>query len=301
MSDAWLAVVNPAAGGGRCGKLAPAALEKLSSGGIPIEVVHTRAKNQAWAIARDAWRGGYRRFLAVGGDGTAFEIVNGVFAEAPHEPERPRMAFLPLGSGNSFLRDFTTSSVEYATQALLENRQRPCDVLRLVHRRGVLHFINLVTFGFASDAAVLRDRTFRSFGTLGYWLAVLVCLARLQRRPFPLRADGDAQLDTRRCLFLSFSNTKFTGGNMMIAPDADPFDGLIEYVRWGPVGRLRLMANLPGLYSGAHIRHPLAERRGVKQVEFALDAPVDVMIDGEVATVHPERLEVLPGALLVAV
>jgi len=300
VSDAYLAVVNPAAGGGRCGKLAPGALEELRAAGLKFEVVEVKRPGHGSELAREAERRGFRKFLAVGGDGTAYEILNGLFPRLADAP-RPSLAFLPLGSGNSFLRDFSRDGLAYARQALREGRERPCDVLRLVHRGGALHFINLLTFGFASDAAVLRDRTFRSFGTLGYWLAVLVCLARLERRPFPLRADGDAELDRRRCLFLSFSNTKFTGGNMMIAPDADAFDGLIEYVRWGPVGRLRLVANLPGLYSGAHIRHPLAERRGVKRVEFALDAPVDVMIDGEVATLHPEHLDVLPGALMVAV
>ncbi|MGH9788605.1 MAG: diacylglycerol/lipid kinase family protein [Candidatus Acidiferrales bacterium] len=300
MSDAYLAVVNPAAGGGRCGQLAPAALDELRAAGLELEVAELRRPGHGTELAREAEQRGFRKFLAVGGDGTAYEILNGLFPRAADAP-RPSLAFLPLGSGNSFLRDFSRDGLTYARQALREGRERPCDVLRLTHRGGALHFINLLTFGFASDAAVLRDRTFRRLGMLGYWLAVLVCLARLERRPFPLRADGDPQLDSRRCLFLSFSNTKFTGGNMMIAPDADPFDGLIEYVRWGPVGRLRLVANLPGLYSGAHIRHRLAERRGVKRVEFALDAPVDVMIDGEVATLHPERLEVLPGALLVAV
>lgn len=300
MSDAWLAVVNPAAGGGRCGKLAPAALDELRAAGMKLEVAELQRPGHGSELARDAERRGFRKFLAVGGDGTAFEILNGLFPR-PADTPRPSLAFLPLGSGNSFLRDFSRDGLAYARQALKEGRERPCDVLRLTHRGGALHFINLLTFGFASDAAVLRDRKFKGLGTLGYWLAVLVCLARLRRRPFPLRADGDAQPDTRRCLFLSFSNTKFTGGNMMIAPDADPFDGLIEYVRWGPVGRLRLVANLPGLYSGAHIRHAMAERSGVKQVEFALDAPVDVMIDGEVATLHPVRLDVLPGALMVAV
>jgi diacylglycerol kinase family enzyme len=300
MSETWLAVVNPAAGGGRCGKLAPDALDELRAAGLKLEVAELERPGHGRELAQEAERRGVRKFLAVGGDGTAFEILNGLFPRAADAP-RASLAFLPLGSGNSFLRDFSRDGLAYARQALREGRERPCDVLRLVHRGGALHFINLLTFGFASDAAVLRDRKFKGWGKLGYWLAVLVCLARLERRPFPLRADQDKEFDRRRCLFLSFSNTKFTGGNMMIAPDADPFDGLIEYVRWGPVGRLRLVANLPGLYSGAHIRQPQAERRGVGAVQFDLDAPVEVMIDGEVTTLHPERLDVLPGALLVAV
>jgi len=84
---------------------------------------------------------------------------------------------------------------------------------------------------------------------------------------------------------------------MMIAPKAEINDGLVEYVRWGPIGRRGLVRNLPGLYDGTHIRHPLAERKAVRRVEFQLDAPVDVMVDGEVLTLHCEEVDVLPGAL----
>lgn len=85
----------------------------------------------------------------------------------------------------------------------------------------------------------------------------------------------------------------------MIAPRAEVDDGLIEYVRWGPIGRLGLIRNLSTLYDGTHIQHPLAERQAVKRVDFQLQAPVDVMVDGEVLTLHCETLDVLPSALKV--
>jgi diacylglycerol kinase family enzyme len=102
-------------------------------------------------------------------------------------------------------------------------------------------------------------------------------------------------------LFLTFNNSKFTGGTMMIAPDALTDDGLIEYVRWGPIGRAGLIRNLATLYDGTHTRHPLAERRAVGRVEFQLDGPVDVMIDGEVLTLECRGIDVLPSALRVVV
>jgi len=84
---------------------------------------------------------------------------------------------------------------------------------------------------------------------------------------------------------------------MMIAPRAEVDDGLVEYVRWGPIGRLGLIRNLPGLYDGTHIQHPLAECKAISRVEFKLDAPVDVMVDGEVLSLQCEELDVLPRAL----
>ncbi len=300
MSESYLAVVNPAAGGGRSRKLLGPALERLRAAGLKIDVVETLGEGDATRIAREAYARGQTHFLAVGGDGTSYEIINGLFPEAEHG-KRPTIGFLPLGTGNSFLRDFTTRGMEHTIEALLAERSRTCDVLRLKHKEGVIHFTNLLSVGFAADVAMLRHRRFKSYGEFGYLISVLVTVARLRRRPFLLRADGNDRTDARRCLFLSFNNSKFTGGKMMIAPQAETDDGLIEYVRWGPIGRLGLIANLPGLYAGTHIQHPMAERSGVKRVEFLLDEPVDVMVDGEVLTIHCETLDVLPGAIRVVV
>ena len=300
MNEAFLAIVNPAAGGGRARKLVAPVLSRLQSGGVPVSIVETTAPGQATELARDAYARGYRKFIAVGGDGTSYEIVNGLF---PHDEsaERPTLAFLPLGTGNSFLRDFSDRGVEYAIESLLARRSRPCDVLRLKHADGVIHYINLLSMGFAADVATLRARRFSAWGEPGYQAAIFLTLARFRRRPFPLRVDEQTDIDRRPCLFLTFNNSKFTGGTMMIAPNAEVSDGLIEYVRWGPIGRIGLIRNLPTLYDGTHVQHPLAERRAAGRIDFFLDAPVDVMVDGEVLTLHCQTLDVLPSALNVVV
>lgn len=298
MSERYFTIVNPAAGSGRCGKLAPRALERLRAGGLTLEVHETHAPGEATALARDAYAQGWRNFIAAGGDGTTYEVVNGFFPEAA-EGGRPTLGFLPLGTGNSFLRDFTDRGAEHTIQALLEGRRRKCDVFRLRHSRGELYFINTLNLGFAADCATVAGRRFKPLGEIGYLLSVLACLARLRRRAFPLRADGEP--DARRCLFLAFSNSKFTGGRMMIAPDAAIDNGLIEYVHWGPLGRMALVYNLPKLFDGSHIRHPLASRRTAKRIDFELDAPVDIVVDGEIFTLEIESLDVLPGAMDVIV
>lgn len=297
MSKKFFALVNPAAGGGRSAKLAAQALDELRKADIEIEAVETRAPGDGISHIRKAWARGFRKFLAVGGDGTSYEIVNGLFPAAQAEAARPTLAFLPLGTGNSFLRDFSDRGVEYARASILENRSRPCDVIKLTHRDGVLYYINLLSIGFAADVAAVTNRRLKPLGPLGYWVGILICLARLERRVFPLRVDGAADTDRRRCLFLSFNNSKFTGGKMMIAPDARTDDGLIEFVRWGPIGRLALLRNLHTLYDGTHLKHPLAERCSARRIDFELNAPVDLMVDGESLTLHCQSLEVLPGAL----
>ena len=300
MSDAFVVVINPAAGGGRCRKLVGPALERLRSGGLNLELVETSRPGDATRIAREHFARGYRRFIAVGGDGTSYEIVNGLFPEA-EGGESPVLGFLPLGTGNSFLRDFTQEGVEGAMQALLAQRTRACDVMRMRHKDGTIYFINLLSVGFAADVNATRSRTFAGWGEPGYFLSIFIRLAQLRRRPFPLRIEGEGNPDIRPCLFLTFNNSKFTGGTMMIAPNAQVDDGLVEYVRWGPIGRVGLIRNLSTLYDGTHINHPLAERRAARRIDYQLAGPVDVMVDGEALTLHLEALDVLPSALRVVV
>ena len=297
MKKEMLAIVNRAAGGGRAGKFAASALDRLRSSGIAVDAENTSGPGDATRIAREAYAKDYRNFISVGGDGTGFEIVNGIFPEALNTMDRVALGFLPLGTGNSFLRDFSKNGLQHATEALLVGKRRRCDVLKLTHATGVIYYINLLSVGFTADVTALANRRFKRLGEAGYVLAVLGSLMRLRRRAFPLRLDSTVEFDTNRCLFLTFNNSKYTGGKMMIAPKAESDSGLIEYVRWGAIGRLALLKNFPTLFDGTHLNHPRASRSGAKRIEFDLEGPVDVMVDGEVLTIQPKLLEVLPGAL----
>ena len=296
MKDRFLAIVNPAAGGGRAVKLAGEKLAQLREKGLRIDVIASTGPAHATQLAAEAYTQGYRKFLAVGGDGTAHEVINGIFAQG-EATEEVELGFLPMGTGNSFLRDFSEQGEQAALEALVSRRKRSVDLLRLRHAAGTIYSFNLLSVGFTANVGALTNRVFKAFGHLGYLLGVFVCVVRLDRRAFKMRCDNDREWDERRCLFLTFNNSKFTGGTMMIAPHADPSDGFIEHVRWGPIGRLGLIKMLPRLYDGTHTDHPLAETRRVKNVQFSLDAPVDVMIDGEIVTVKCELLDILPGAM----
>lgn len=294
--ERFLAIVNPAAGGGKSAKLADAALAELREQGIEVRVLTTASKGHAADLAAEAYLNGHRRFIAVGGDGTAHEILNGLFGRARVQ-ERVSLGFLPLGTGNSFLRDFAENGADASLRAMLEGRTRRVDLVRLTHATGEIFSLNILSLGFTADVGALTNRYFKPLGPLGYLLGVFVRAAQLRRRSFTLRCDDDSEWDDRRALFLAFNNSKYTGGTMLIAPDADATDGYIEFVRWGPIGRLDLLRALPRLYDGTHTQHPLASRRSVRHVEFNLPVPVDVLIDGEIEALECKSIDILPGAL----
>jgi diacylglycerol kinase (ATP) len=292
----YFAIVNPAAGGGRCGKLAPAALAELKATGANVEVVITSAPGQATTFARAAYARGVRDFIAVGGDGTSFEIVNGLFPEALDADDKPTLGFLPLGTGNSFLRDFTTEGASYALDAIKRGLRRPCDVIRLRHREGELYYINILSFGFLADVCALANRRFKRFGEAGYGLGVAAKLIELPSRPIPHALDG-GPLDRRPLSFIVISNSRFTGGKMLISPGAEIADGLAEVTVAEKLSRISFMKTFPKIFDGSHLGHPALHAGRARKIEFKVDRMEDAMIDGEVIPVWPTELEVVAGAL----
>lgn len=293
---ALLAVVNPAAGGGVCGKRAPAAVERLRQSGIKVDVVETSAPGQATDVAREAVAAGRRHFIAVGGDGTSYELINGIFSGALPAGERPSLGMLPLGTGNSFLRDFTDQGAEYAIEAIIAGKTRPCDLVRCTHTRGALHFINIFSIGFVADVGATRNRNFSGLGEFGYTLSTVLRVAALRPYTFPMQIDGQPE-DREPLTFLSFNNSRFTGGKMMMAPDANTRDGLLDIIRVGRMGRVGLLRTFPKIFSGTHVQHPAVRCYQAPGLDLRLADDIDVMVDGEMIKINPRRLEVVPAAL----
>ncbi len=292
----YVVIVNPAAGFGRCGKRAPVVIDRLRRAGLGIEVRRTSGPRDATRIAAQAFAEGYRGFIAAGGDGTCFEVLNGCFPPALEAGERVRFGVLPLGTGNSFLREFTSEGAEHSIRALTEDRRRDCDVLVFHHSAGRSYFINLFGFGFVSQVTFWASRKLKRFGALGYVLAVLAAVARLRHPVLPIRVDGgDAERSPRTLLCVC--NTKYTAGDMMMAPAADVTDGLADLIVAEPIGRLDLIRTFPKIFRGTHLAHPKVSARAVRRIDFETDQTLTVMVDGELLDVVPHRIEVLSRSL----
>jgi YegS/Rv2252/BmrU family lipid kinase len=281
-------IVNPAAGGGKAARRAERWLAQLG----PHTLVHTSGRGHATSIAQTT---GSERIIAVGGDGTLFEVVNGLMRR---EGTRPSLGILPLGTGNSFVRDLGASTPEQAVDAIRADRRRPVDVLRLDCESGPTWSINLVSIGFTAEVGELANRRFKALGPAGYVAAVLISVGRLHCPTFPIRLDR-GPLDDRACVFLSFSNSQYTGGQMHMAPSADISDGLVEVVRVGAMRRRRLLSAFPKIFGGTHVSMPEVEVARAREVAFVADEPFDLMIDGEILRALPRSLSVEPGAISV--
>ena len=208
MSTGYLAIVNPAAGGGTGKRTAATAIGALRDAGISVDVVETQAAGDGTRIASEAYGEGRRDFISVGGDGTSYEVINGLMPACANTDERPSLAIVPAGTGNSFLRDFTEDGVQTAIDALLHDRVRDCDIVRVEHTKGTVFSINLFSLGFVAQVGALTNRRFKRFGEMGYVLGVLTMLAKLKPVSLPMRVNGGALRDDA-VTFLSINNSQF--------------------------------------------------------------------------------------------
>lgn len=288
-------ILNPAAGGGRCGRAAPAAITRLREAGVELTVHATTGPGDATRFAREAWAAGHRRLLVAGGDGTTYEVLQGLYPLAD-PTDRPTLGMIPLGTGNSFLRDLGVEDAEGALAAVIGGRSRPVDVIAATLSDGVIHYVNLLSIGFTSDVGATTNRWFKPLGAGGYAVATVLEVVRLRARAFPHQLD-DGPVDRAPYAFLSFSNSRCTGGTMVMAPDADVADGRVDVIRVGDLGRVGLLATFPRIYEGRHLEHPRNSGATAASVRFSLEGPLDLMVDGEVVRGHLQRLDVLPGAL----
>ena len=286
-----VAIVSGGAAGGR----APARAEPYLAR-IPSVVVRpTTGPGHATALAREAREDGVDAVIAVGGDGTLFEVLNGLLPGSG-PGKGPALGILPLGTGNSFVRDVGLGDADAGLAAILAGRTRPVDVLRIEHDGGEAYSINLVSLGFTADAGDLVNRKYKRMGVAGYVTAVMSSLVELRYHAFPHSLD-DGPFDARPVTMLSLCNSRYTGGAMMMAPGADPSDGYLDVIRIGTMRRRRLLSSFPKIFRGTHLEMTEVETRRARSVAFAPTGEVPVMVDGEVLPMAVRRVSVVPGAV----
>jgi YegS/Rv2252/BmrU family lipid kinase len=295
-----LLVVNPAAGHGR-GRNCFERLEPTLREQIPgLEVRFSEYPGHAVEIGRDAAGQGFDSLICLGGDGTPFEVIAGLYDRGRPE-KRPEMGLIPAGTGNSFVRDFGTASPEEALRNILAGRRRAVDLVEFESEEeghAVRRYsLNIIGVGLIADILQLTNERLKFLGAAGYSLAVLIRLVRGMNNRVKIDLDGVGRTAADSALVVS--NSKFTGGKMKIAPEADPSDGRADLVLFNGVNRREIVAIFSAVFSGRHAAHPKVEMRRAARMTIEADPPLRIMADGELLGYTPLKLRVLPSELVI--
>jgi diacylglycerol kinase (ATP) len=297
-SDAVLIVVNPTAGGGRARRLVPWLTDMARRGHHQLLV--TTAAGDA---ERAAAAGIHERIVAVGGDGTVQEVVNGM--AAAHGAAV--LGIVPAGQGNDLARALgVPRDGRRALGDALDGSARRIDIGQATGSDGrVRRFASAGGTGFDAQVAhaMARPRAAWHRSRVGYLLSTLDELRGYRNVALRLSwVDGDQppQVAELSSLFVAFANGAYYGGGMRIAPRAALDDGKLDLCIVGDIGRGAALLQIPGIYRGRHVRHPLVRMARAQRLRIDGDG-VPVHLDGEPFGHLPLDVTILPGALRVAV
>ncbi len=288
-----LVILNPQAANGRARSLA-AKLEALFLGhGVTADLRLSSGPQDAVEMVRMADLAVYDGVVAAGGDGTAFEVVNGYMANIG--TSKPPLGVLPIGTGNSFARDIDlkTGDVDKAIALVAAADTRRIDVGRFTINDGSYHFLNILGLGFASNVTA-RARRLKLLGNVSY--AVAVVLETIFLRTNRMILDVDGQRLERDSVFCEISNTRYTA-NFLMAPAARLDDGLLDITLLRGVSRRRLLTAFPKVFSGEHVHLPEVETLTARRIRIDSDEKMILTPDGEVLGHSPVDVECIPGAL----
>lgn len=303
-------VVNPRSGGGRTRREWPAIERDLRAAFPLMTVVATKRRGDATALVRAALREGHHEIIAVGGDGTINEAVNGFFDANGSVAPDAVFGFVTSGTGGDFRKTFGIEAGPAAGVARLKGATiKSVDIGRLIclTRTGeptTRYFINIGSFGLSGVIvdSVNRARIAKLFGgQFAFAFHSVAGMLFYRERTVRIRVDGDfdeiASIST-----VAVANGQYFGGGMRVAPNAKPDDGLFDVIIMGGTPKSRAMADMKLIYTGEHLNDPAVRAlRGAKIVAVPVaetrGRPVLIEVDGESAGRLPATFEILPRAL----
>jgi len=303
-----LFIVNPIAGSGRAHDIVPRIEAWLAEHGTEARLLETREKGHAERLAAAAADLGHDRVIAVGGDGTIQEVLNGLLASgAGTDGALPSVGLVPAGRGNDLARSVDLPIDPIACLPIsIGATTRPFDVGMARGEDGRQRYFGAAG-GAGFDAQVAYTmavhRRFWMRGEAGYFLGTLNELRRFRNGELrvTLIGDGEDRVVAQRFLFVAFANGPVYGGGMRICPDASVDDGWLDICLVGDLSRIEALRELPGIYQAKHVNNAKVEIVRARSVRVEGDATTRVHLDGEPFGSVPVEISLLPTAIDVAV
>ncbi len=278
-----LIIFNPHAGSGQSLTHLADIENHLNQSNINYQLMHTEQAGDAKTAVQTAQLSAYDGVVAAGGDGTLFEVINGLMS---HDAEdRIPLGIIPVGTGNAFARELGLQPTDWQAgiDLILHRRFRDIDVGEVQTATDHFYFLNIIGLGFVVQAG-RSTMKIKKLGKSSYTLATLWETIRLKKYPLKLQmtlADGQVEQLHDDLVFVEVANSRYTGTSFLIAPDAQIDDGLLDVIILKKISRFKILRLFPSIYSGKHVNYPEVETRQVKSISIESEQPMPLMPDGE--------------------
>ncbi|MEZ0350723.1 diacylglycerol kinase [Mycobacterium sp. pR1184] len=286
------ALTNPLSGHGTAVHVAEVAIARLHARGVEVNEIIGDDAQDARYLAAAAIERGTDALVATGGDGVisnALQVLAGT--DIP-------LGIIPAGTGNDHAREFgiPTNDPEAAADIIVDGWTQTIDLGRIRDGNGQDKWFGTVAAaGFDSLVTDRANRMSWPHGRLRYYVAMLAELTQLRMLPFRLTFDGNQEIDTDITL-AAFGNTRSYGGGLLICPDADYTDGLLDITMAHTASRTKFVRLFPTVMKGTHVR--LDEVTTARAKTVHVECPgINVYADGDYACPLPAEISAVPQAL----
>ena len=283
-------IVNSRSSGLSEENLLPELENEFKAHHIEFDLLRTQYHGHATQLVKQLSIREYDAIVSMGGDGTNFEVLNSIL-KYHGDSEIPPLGILPCGRGNSFAKDLQIFSAKDGIDALGRQITRAVDVCQFSQNQTAHYFVNLMGFGFVTDVAKTAIR-FKWAANFSYVIGVFYRLMGLSFHQMVLEIDGEV-ISGQNC-FVEICNSKFTGGNMLMAPEAAIDDGLFDAVVVSPLSRASLLATFPKIFKGTHGMNRAVKFIKGKSAVVYTDPQKSLLPDGEIFGTTPTEITILP-------
>src|SRR5438874_3366733 len=299
-----LFIVNPSSGAGKAGREWAAVETWLPTSGLPYEVAFTTRPLEATEIAQTAVRQSRPVVVAVGGDGTLNEVVNGFFRNGAPLPTSSKLAMVPLGTGGDFRRTLRIpidpkQAIEILRTGMVRRLDAGCVTFQTDDgATAVRHFINIADAGLGGDVVYRVNRGSKRLGSLTYKVGSGLALLTYKHKPMTMVIDGSTH-ELAKAQQVVVANCQFFGGGMQMAPSASPTDGVFDVIVVKDAGKIETMRGINDFLNGKHLDNgnPKIDLMYGKRITVTSPETVRIDLDGEDVGFLPALFEIQPGAI----
>lgn len=308
MNDAWYIIANPTSGGGKAKKQLPKVKQLLEQEGFDFHWEETKAAGHAVQLVHEGVKKGFKKFLAVGGDGTGHEVVNGIFSQSTIPSQDITYSIVSVGTGNDWIKEYGIPKDFKKWIPLLKTAKTYQQDIGLAHfntasgEQESRYFVNVA--GMAYDAFVARQMLQSSLpfsNKIVYLFLIFKCLFAYTLRKARVTFDGN-QVD-HAYYTINVGLCRYSGGGMQFVPHAVPNDGQFALTYAKTISKLGVILATPYFYNGKVDQHPKVEvfQTNKVRVEALEETPTLLELDGDFVGQTPVDFELLPQALTILV
>tara|TARA_Y100001980_G_C14545272_1_gene324753 strand:- start:590 stop:1477 length:888 start_codon:yes stop_codon:yes gene_type:complete len=261
-----------------------------------LTVLHTKYAGHAFDLANTLDFNKHDGLCAIGGDGTMYEMINGMLKRK--DKKKIPIGLITGGTGNSFMYDVECLDPVEAARRIVKYNLRPLDIAKVDANGELFYAFNIVGWGLATDAGKLAEKL-RWLGGMRYNIASVIEVLKGKNRIANLKLGKEEIKDN--FIFVIGCNTIHTGKAMKMAPLAKLDDGKIDLLIVRKTSRVNLLKLFPKLFSGEHVKSPLVEYRQVENFSISIEETNDLTIDGEIIGTTPLNVQIIPNMVNVLV